>query len=168
MRPGTLLHHRLGVDELQYALHARPGLLADRQHHGEHPHRADELRQIGREGHEGAERDLPARGHPAAERQHGDLTERRDGLQGRGVAGVEPYRPQPPGEEPAADLAELARLLGLLSEALDDAYARHGAVHHARDGGGLALGVPGGGEELGAAATGEEPQGGGRRPGPPP
>ena len=142
----------LGVDQLEDPLHAGPGLLADGQHHGEHPDRADELGEVGGEGDEGAEGDLPAGGQPAAERQHRDLAERGDGLEGRGVAGVQPDGAQPAGEELPADLAQLAGLLLLLAEALDDADAGDGAVDDAGDGGGLALGVPGGGEEPGAAA----------------
>ncbi len=152
-----------GVDELEDALHTGAGLLGDGEDHGEHADGADELREVGGEGDEGAERDLSLGGHPAAEGQHGDLGERGHGLEGGGVAGVEPDGPQPSGEEPAPGLAELAGLLLLLPEALDDAYAGHGPVDDARDGGGLALRVPGGGEELLAAALGDEPERGGHQ-----
>ena len=158
---GAVGEGRLGVDQLQDALGAGPGLLADGEDHGEHPDRADELGEVGGERDERAERDVPAHGQPAAERQHRDLAERRDGLEGGGVAGVEPDGPQPPREEPAADLPQLAGLLVLLAEALDHADAGDGAVDDARDGGGLGLGVPGGGVQLGAAALGDPPQGGG-------
>ena len=106
------LHGRLGVDQLQDALDAGPGLLADGEHHGEHPDRADELGEIGGEGDERAEGDLPAGGQPAAERQHRDLAERGYGLQGRGVPGVQPDGAQPAGEQPAADLPAASRSPG--------------------------------------------------------
>lgn len=151
----------LGVDQLVDPLHTGPGLLADGQHHRQHPDRSDQLRQIGGEGDEGAEGDLSLGGHPAAEGQHRDLAERGDGLEGGGVAGVEADRAQPPGEKPAADLAQLPGLLLLLPEALDDAHPGDRAVHDTGHRGRLSLGVPGGGEEAGAAALGDEPQGGG-------
>jgi hypothetical protein len=67
---------------------------------------------------------------------------------------------QPPGEEFPADPLQLRHLLTLLAEALHNAYAGHGSVDDPGDCGCLALGVPSGGEELGAAAISEEPQGG--------
>lgn len=137
------------------------GLLADGEDHGEHADGADELGEVGGEGHEGAEGDLAVGGHPAAEGQHGDLGEGGHGLQGGGVAGVEPDGPHPPGEQPPPGGAQLAGLLLLLAEALDDADAGDGPVDDGGDGGGLALGPPGGGEELLAAALGDEPEGGG-------
>ncbi len=157
----ALPDHGLGVDELEHPLHAGAGLLADGEDHGEHADGADELGEVGGEGDEGAEGDLAAGGHPAAEGQHGDLAEGRDGLEGGGVSGVEADGPHPPGEEAASGGAQLAGLLVLLPEALDDADAGHGPVDDRGDGGGLALGPPGGGEELLAAALGYEPQGGG-------
>ena len=157
----TVRHGGLGVDELQDALHTGAGLLADGEDHGEHPDRADELGEVGGEGDERAQGDLAPGGQPAAEGQHGDLAERGHGLEGGGVAGVQPDGAQPPGEEPPADLAELAGLLVLLAEALDDPDPGDGPVDDPGDGGGLALGVPGGGEEPLAAAAGDEPEGGG-------
>ncbi len=157
----AVLHGGLGVDELQDALHAGAGLLADGEDHGEHPDRADELGQVGGEGDERAERDLAPGGQPAAEREHGDLAERGHGLEGGRVAGVQPDGAQPPGEEAPPDLAELAGLLVLLAEPLDDPDPGDGPVHDAGDGGGLALGVPGGGEEAGLGTAGDEPEGGG-------
>ena len=59
------------------------------------------------------------------------------------------------------DLAELAGLLVLLAEALHHPDAGDRAVDDAGDRGGLPLGVPGGGEEPGAAALGDEPESGG-------
>ncbi len=162
---GALRDHGLRVDELEHPLRAGPGLLPDGEDHGEHADGSDELGEVGGEGHEGAEGDLPLGGHPAAEGQHGDLRERGHGLQGGGVAGVEPDGPHPPGEQPAAGGAQLAGLLLLLAEALDDADAGHGPVDDGGDGRGLALGPPGGGEELLAAALGDEPEGGGHQEG---
>ena len=50
---------------------------------GEHPHRRDELHEVGGEGQERAERDVAVDGQPAAEGQHRHLGERRDRLQRR-------------------------------------------------------------------------------------
>lgn len=146
---------------LQDALHTGAGLLADGEDHGEHPDRADELGEVGGEGDERAEGDLAPGGQPAAEGEHGDLAEGGHGLEGGGVAGVQPDRAQPPCEEPPADLTELAGLLVLLAEPLDDPDAGDSPVDDSGDGGGLALGVPGGGEEAGLGAAGDEPEGGG-------
>ncbi|MDQ0684005.1 hypothetical protein QFZ56_002968 [Streptomyces achromogenes] len=159
-RLGAVLHRRLGVDEFQDALGAGAGLLADGEDHGQHPDRADELGEVGGEGDEGAECDVAAHGQPAAERQHRDLAEGGHGLEGGGVGGVQADRAQPPGEEPAAHLAELPGLLLLLPEALHHAYAADGAVDHAGHGRRLGLGVPGGGVELGPAALGDVREGG--------
>jgi hypothetical protein len=158
---GAVLQGRLGVDQFQDAFGARARLLADREDHGEHAHRADELREVGGEGDEGAERDVPADGEPAAEREHRDLPEGGDGLEGRGVPGVQPDRAQTAREEPPPDLPQLAGLLLLLPEALHHADTADGTVHHARDGGGLGLRVPGGGVQLRTAVLGDPPQGGG-------
>lgn len=158
---GAVGEGRLGVDQLQDALGAGPGLLCDGQYDGEHPDRADELGEVGGEGDEGAQRDVAAYGEPAAEGEHRHLAEGGDGLEGRGVPGVQPDGPQPPGEQPSADLAELARLLLLLPESLDHAHPADGAVDHSGDGGRLGLRVPGGRVQPGAAALGDPPQGGG-------
>lgn len=107
------------------------GLLADGEDHGEHPDRADELGEVRGERDERAEGDLAAGGQPAAEGQHRDLAEGGYGLEGGGVAGVQPDGAQPTGEQPAADLAQFAGLLVLLAEALDDADAGDGSVHDA-------------------------------------
>ena len=153
-------YQRPGVDQLVDPLDPGPRLLAHGEHHGEHPHRAGELGEIGREGDEGAQADLAAHRHPAAERQHRDLAEGRHGLQRRVVAGVEAHGPHPGGEQAAADVPELGLLLGLLAEALDDAHPGDRAVHDTGHGRRLPLRVPGGREQPGAAAVGQEPQGG--------
>jgi hypothetical protein len=158
---GAVLDRRLGVDELENALGARAGLLPDGEDHGEHPYGSHELGEVRGERDEGAERDLAPYGEPAAQRQHRDLAEGGHGLEGRGVLGVEPDGPQPPREEPPSDVPELPGLLLLLPEALHHAYAADGAVDHTRHGGGLRLRVPGGGVQLGAAALGDDPEGGG-------
>lgn len=130
-RGRALLDHRLGVDQLEDALDARAGLLADGEDHREHADGADELGEVGGEGDEGSEGDLAAGGHPAAEGQHRDLPERGHGLEGGGVLRVEPDGPQPPAEQTAAGCAELSGLLLLLPEALHDADAGHGPVDDA-------------------------------------
>ncbi|SCE47781.1 hypothetical protein GA0115253_105726 [Streptomyces sp. Termitarium-T10T-6] len=158
---GPVRHGGLGVDELQDAFDTGTGLLPHGQHHGEHPDRPDELGEVRREGDERAEGDLAPGGQPAAEGEHGDLAEGGHGLEGGGVAGVQPDGAQPPGEEPPADLAELPGLLVLLPEPLDDPDPGDGPVDDSGDGGGLALGVPGGGEEAGLGTAGDEPERGG-------
>lgn len=70
---GAVLQIRLGVDQLQDALGAGAGLLADREDHREHADRADELGEVGGEGDEGAEGDVTADREPAAEGEHRDL-----------------------------------------------------------------------------------------------
>ena len=45
---------------------------------GEHPHRGDELHEVGGEGEERAEGDVAVDGQPAAEGQHRDLGEGGD------------------------------------------------------------------------------------------
>lgn len=157
----AVLHGGLGVDQFEYALDTGAGLLPDGEHHGEHPDRPDELGEIGGERHERTEGDLAAGGEPAAERQHRDLAERGDGLESGGVPGVQPDGAQPPGEQLPPYLAQLAGLLLLLPEPLDDPDPGDGPVDDSGDCGGLALGVPGGGEEPGAGAAGDEPEGGG-------
>ncbi|MDQ0601564.1 hypothetical protein QF037_005909 [Streptomyces canus] len=121
--------------------------------------------EVGGEGDEGAQRDVSAHGQPAAEREHRDLAEGGHGLEGRGVAGVEADGTQPSREEPATDLPELPGLLLLLPEALDHAHTAHGPVDHARDGGGLGLGVPGGGVQLAAGTPRDPGERGGHREG---
>ncbi len=128
-------HGRLGVDQLKDAFDAGPGLLADGEHHGEHADGPDELGEVGGERDERTERDLAAGGEPAAEGQHADLAECGDGLEGGGVAGVQLDRAQAAREQPCARLSQLAGLLVLLAEALDDADPGHRAVDDPGDGG---------------------------------
>ena len=68
---------------------AGPGLLADRQQHGELPHGCGELDHVRRERQEGADADVAAKCQPAAERQHTDLRKHRHRLQRRREAGGE-------------------------------------------------------------------------------
>ncbi len=158
VRAGGLADLRLGVDQFEHALHAGPRLLAHGEDDGEHPHRADELGQVGGERHERAERDPALGRHPAAQRQHGDLAERGNGLEDGRVPGREPDGPQPRREQLPTGGPQLPRLLLLLPEALDDAHARDGPVDDAGDRARLVLRDPGGGEEAGAAALRDPPQ----------
>ncbi len=155
---GTLLDQRPLVDQLEHPLDAGPGLLADGDHHREHPDRAGHLCHVGGEGHEGTERDLAVHRQPAAEGQHRDLGERRDGLHGRVVPAGEPDRAQPGREQVAGGGLQLAQLLGLLPEALDHPDAADGLVHHSGDGRRLLLRGPGRREQPLAAELRDPPQ----------
>ena len=83
---GSLDHQRVGVEQVEDALGAGPGLLADGDERGEHPHRRDELHQVRREGEERAEGDAAVDREPAAEAEHRHLAERRDRTAARRVA----------------------------------------------------------------------------------
>jgi hypothetical protein len=144
---GPLGDRRLGVDELEDAQDARPGLLADREQAGEHPRRRDQLAQVGAERQERAQGDPAGQGEPAAEGQHADLAEGRHGLHGRAEPAGEPHRPQPQREQPAGRAGQPGQLVRLLAEALDHPHAGDGLVDHPGDLAGLLLGGPGGRED---------------------
>ena len=80
-RVGFLHHDRVGVEQLQDPFRAGAGLLGDGEHSGEHPHRGDELYEVGREGEKRAQGDTAVERHPSAEREHADLRQRRDDLE---------------------------------------------------------------------------------------
>ena len=80
----------LEVEQFKDPLDAGPGLLSRREDARQHPRRGDELGQVGGKGEERADRDPVVEREPAAERQDGDLSERRDGLQQRLVTRLQP------------------------------------------------------------------------------
>ncbi len=94
-RAGLLSQHRPRVDHLEDPDHAGPRLLPDRDQVGEGADRVDHLGQVGGKRQEGTEGDLALDGHPAAEREHAYLAERRDGAERRAELGHEPDRPDP-------------------------------------------------------------------------
>ena len=124
---------------------------------------ADQLGQVGGEGEEGAEGDLPADREPAAEDEHADLAEGRDRLQQRVVPAGQPDRAQPGGEQPPGRAGDLAELLLLLAEALDHPDPGDRVVDQTGHVAGLLLGLPGGREQR-AAGTGSPPTTGSARP----
>ena len=87
---------------------------------------------------------------PAAEGEHRDLAEHRDRLQRRGVPRLEADQPDPRAVQVAGGVGEVAELAVLLAEALHDPHAGDGFVDHAGHLAGALLGVPGGGEDVGA------------------
>ncbi len=143
----------------------RAGLLPDRQQTGELAHRRDHAAEVGGEGEERADRQVPGEGQPAAEQQHPDLAEGRDRLQRRAVAGVVAHDAHPVGEQLTDRALEAGQFGGLLAEPLDHAHPRDGGLdaggHLGRAG--LRGGV--GGEQVPAAAPGDPEQGrtGGQR-----
>ncbi len=149
-RAGPVGDTGLGVDDLEHADHAGPRFLAGGHQRGQRADRADQLDQVGGERDERAQGDRAPDGQPAAQREHADLAERGDGLQGRVVPGHQPYGADPGGVEQAARPLQPAGLLVFLAEALDHPHAGHGAVHHPGHGGRLLLRVPAG-REQGAA-----------------
>lgn len=97
-------------------------------------------------------------GHPAAERQHGDLAERGDRLEGGVVAAGEADDAQPGGEEVAGACFEAGEFALFLAEALHHPDAGDGRLDGGGDFGGLLLGMPVGGEQLATAAQRDQPE----------
>ena len=89
------MHHRVGVEHVEDPFGTRSRLLTDGEQTGEHPNRGDELDEVGGEREERAEGYVAVQGQPAAQRQHRDLTEGGNGLQGRGEAGLQTHEPAP-------------------------------------------------------------------------
>ena len=111
---------------------------------GQHPHRRDELHQVGREGEErarGVMWPLIASQPPSASTRH--LGERRDRLQRRACSGPAAARAGcgRAKSRPAA-VGQAAELAVLLAEALDDPDAADGLVDDAGHLAGALLGVP--------------------------
>ena len=150
----------LGVDDLEHPDHAGPSFLAGGHQRSQCADRADQLKQIRGERHERAQGDGALDGEPPAQREHPNLAERRNGLQGRVVPGHQPHRAHPRGVEQSAGPFQPADLLVLLAEPLDHPDAGHGTVHHPGHGGRLLLGVPAGREQGAARGDRDEPQGG--------
>ena len=81
------------VEELEDALHAGPGLLADGEDAGELAGRRHQLGDVGREGEERAEGDLVVEGQPAAQREDRHLREQRDRLEERLIPRLQAHGP---------------------------------------------------------------------------
>ena len=107
-------------------------LLGDRDHPGEHPHRREQLHEVGGEGEERADADLALDRQPATEREHPDLAERGDGLQRRLVARLQPHRADPRPVEAVGRVGEAGELAVFLAEALDDPHPVDGFVDDPR------------------------------------
>ena len=157
-RAGCVGNGRAQVDELEDALDAGPGLLGDGQDAGQPLGGRDELGDVGGEGQERAQRDLMVQGHPAAEGQHGDLPEDRDGLQNWLVAGLQAHRAHLRAVDGAGRLGHPFELLLLLAEGLDDPDAVEVLVDDLDDVALTLLAVPGGREDLPAHPVGHHQQ----------
>ncbi len=158
-RAGPVGDARLGVDDLEDPDHAGPRLLAGGHQRSQRADRADQLKQVRGERHERAQGDGALDGQPPAQREHPDLAERGNGLQGRVVPGHEPHGTHPRGVEQGAGPFQAPGLLVFLAEALHHPHAGHRAVHHPGHGGRLLLGVPAGREQRAARGDRDEPQG---------
>ena len=115
----------------------------------------DELGDVRRERQEGAERDVALHHQPAAEREHGDLGERRDRLEQRLVARLEPGRAHPAAVEPLHDGDHPVELALLLAEGLHHAHAADVLVDDLGDLALALLAVPAGREHLHPQAVGD-------------
>src|SRR3954469_23583410 len=104
-------------------------------------------REVGK-AREGAGGGGAPRRQPAAEREPPHLTERRDRLEQRVVAGGEPDHPHPGAEQPPGALVDAVELAVLLAEALDHADAGDGRLDVPGDRTGLLLRGPVGREQV--------------------
>ena len=141
-RVGFLGDNRVGVEDLEDAVGRGARLLRDRDDVGHHPHRREQLREVGGEGEERAERDLALDREVPAEREHADLSVGRDRRQHRRVlrldADVADLRPVQVLGRPA----ERGDLAVFLAEPLHHADAADGLVDDARDFAGALQRVP--------------------------
>ena len=120
----------------------RAGLLGDRDDVGHHAHGREQLREIGGEGEEGAERDLALDREVAAEREHADLAVRRDGGEERRVLRLDPDVAHARLVEVLGDVGERVDLAVFLAESLDDADTGDGFVDDTGDLAGALQRVP--------------------------
>ena len=157
-RVGGVLDRGLEVEHLEDPLHAGTGLLTDGEDAGELARGSDELSDVRRERQERAERDVALHHQPTAEREHGDLGERRDRLEERLVARLEPGRPHPAAVEPLDDGHHPVELALLLTERLHHADATDVLVDDLGDLALALLAVPAGGEHLHPQAVGDHEQ----------
>ena len=104
-------------------------------------------------------------GQPAAQRDHADQAQGRDGGQRGVVPGGQPDHPQPGGEQVRARRFQLLLFLLLLPEALDHAHAADGLVDQPDHLAGLLLRVPARGEQLAPGRERDQPQRGRHRDG---
>ena len=146
------------VDDVEHPDDAGPRLLPDGDHHREHAHRAAHQSQVGREREECAQRDRALNGQPAAQREHADHAQRRDGGQRGVVPGRQPDHAQPGREQVLARLFQPLLLLLLLAETLDHAHAADGLVDDAGHVARLLLRMPARGEQLAPRRERDHPQ----------
>ena len=144
---GGVDHLGVGVEDVEDALGAGPGLLPDGEEPGQHPHRRHQLHQVRREGEERSQGELAVQRQPPAEGQHRHLGQRRDGLEGGGELGLQAHQPGPRRVEPGGHLGQVVELALLLTEALHHPHPGDGLVDHAGHLAGALLGVPRGGED---------------------
>ena len=121
------------VEDVEDAIGGGAGLLGDRDDVGHHPHRREQLREVGGEGQVRAERDLVVDHEIAAEREHADLAERGDRREQRRVLGLDPDVAHPRSVQALGHLAEGVDLAVFLAEALHHADARDRFVDDAGD-----------------------------------
>jgi hypothetical protein len=136
------MHDRRRVEEVEDPLRAGAGELADREDRGEHPHRGRELEHVRREREERAEADVVVHREPTTEREHRDLTERRDRLHCWLETRLHVHQSHAGCEHPLRARRQPFELAGLLPEALDHANTGHRFLDDVRDLAGLLLGVP--------------------------
>ena len=105
----------------------------DRDDVGHHPHRCEELREVGGEGQVRAEGDLVVDHEVAAEGEHADLAEGGDRREQRRVLRLDPDVAHARPVEVLGDVAESVDLPVFLTESLHDADTGDGFVDNARD-----------------------------------
>ena len=149
------------VDDLQDPLHPGPCLLPDGHQGGELANGGDELAQIGGEGEERAQREVAIEREPAAKQQHADLTQCGNGLQSRGILGLQPHDAHPVREQPGGFGLELPQLPLFLAEPLHDAHAGDRCFNVSHDLAGLLLGRPVCREQIASGRRRDVPQRGG-------
>ena len=158
-RVGGVGDRRREVEQLEDPLHPGARLLPDRQEARELPGRRDQLADVGGEGEEGAEADLPPQRQPAAEGEDRHLAEGGDRLQQRLEARGQPDRPHLRAVEVLGGGGDPLQLAPLLAERLHHAHAVDRLVDDLDHLAFALLGVPGGGEDLGPHPVADREQG---------
>ena len=122
-------HQWRRIEQIENPLGAGPSQLGDRENRRELSDRRSDEQQVGREGEEGADGDPTLVGEPAAEREHRDLTQGRDGLQRGLEARLHLDEPHPGCEEPGRTIHEAIEFVIFLTEALDRKSTRLNSSH---------------------------------------
>ncbi len=133
---------RAQVQQLEDALQPRPGLLPDGEQPGQLAGGRQQLAEVGREGQERPERDVVVQREPPTEGEDGHLAERRDRLQQRLIARLQPHRPHLRGVEGRGRPGHPLDLVLLLTERLDHPHAVDVLVDDLRHVALALLGVP--------------------------